>query len=167
MALPRRMFFIVTESLEALISQIAAEEESGSRHHRGLLQDLQVHVKAKGAWEVVIDIGQGQNQGRKEKLARVVSGLYLDIQKLIHEVKILVRERQGKLIVDLDLGRVLRAHGNRAKKDLIGGRSRDHDHDHDHDRDSRIQPPKNDIARNGKDVLGRIHCMNNLALQAL
>ena len=158
------MFLIVIASLEALISQIAAEEESGSRHHRGLRQKY-LQVKAKGAWEVVIDIGPGQdqNQGRKEKLARVVRGLYLDIQKLIHVVKILVRERQGKLIVDLDLGRVLRAHGNRAKKDLIGGRNRDHDHD----RDSRIQSPKNDIARNGKDVLGRIHCMNNPALQAL
>lgn len=164
MTRPRRMFLIVIASLEALISQIAAEEESGSRHYRGLRhQDLQ--VKAKGAWEVVIDIGpgQGQNQGRKEKLARVVRGLYLDIQNLIHLVKILVRERQRKLIVDLDLGRVLRAHGNRAKKDLIEGRNRDHDHD----RDSRIQSPKNDIARNGKDVLGRIHCMNNPTLQAL
>ena len=164
MTLPRRMFLIVIASLEALISQIAAEEESGSRHHRGLRQKY-LQVKAKGAWEVVIDIGPGQdqNQGRKEKLARVVRGLYLDIQKLIHVVKILVRERQGKLIVDLDLGRVLRAHGNRAKKDLIGGRNRDHDHD----RDSRIQSPKNDIARNGKDLLGRIHCMNNPTLQAL
>ena len=164
MTRPRRMFLIVIASLEALISQIAAEEESGSRHYRGLRhQDLQ--VTAKGAWEVVIDIGpgQGQNQGRKEKLARVVRGFYLDIQKLIHVVKILVRERQRKLIVDLDLGRVLRAHGNRAKKDLIGGRNRDHDHD----RDSRIQSPKNDIARNGKDVLGRIHFMNNPTLQAL
>lgn len=142
MALPRRMFFIVTESLEALISQITAEEESGSRHHRGLRhQDLQ--VKAKGAWEVVIDIGpgQGQNQGRKEKLARMVRGLYLHIQKLIHDVKILVQEIQGKLIVDLDLGRVVRPHENRAKKDLRGGRN----HDHDHDRDNRIQSPKNDI----------------------
>ena len=64
MALPRRMFLIVIASLEALISQIAAEEESGSRHHRGLRhQDLQ--VKPRGAWEVVIDICQRQNQGRK------------------------------------------------------------------------------------------------------
>jgi len=94
-----------------------------------------------------------------------VRGLYLDIQKLIHDVKILVRERQGKLIVDLDLGRVLRAHGNGVKKDLIGGTNRDHDHDHD--RDSQIQSPKNDIARNGKDVLGRIHRMNDPTLQAL
>ena len=158
------MFFIVIASLEALISQIAAEEESGSRHHRGLRQKY-LQVKAKGAWEVVIDIGpgQGQNQGRKEKLARVVRGLYLDIQKLIHDVKILVRERQGKLIVDLDLGRVLRPHENRAKKDLRGGRN----HDHGHDRDNRIQSPKNDIARNGKDVLGRIHRMNDPTLQAL
>lgn len=164
MTLLRRMFLIVMASLEALISQIAAEDESGSRrHHRGLHQDLQVHVKAKGAWEVVIDIGQGQNQGRKEKLARLVRGLYLDIQKLIHDVKILVRERQGKLIVDPDLGRVFRPHESRAKKDLIRGRNRDHDHD----RDNRIQSPKNDIARNGKDLLGRIHCMNNPTLQAL
>lgn len=164
MALPRRMFFIVIASLEALISQIAAEEESGSRHHRGLRQKYP-QVKAKGAWEVVIDIGpgQGQNQGRKEKLARVVRGLYLDIQNLIHDVNILVRERQGKFIVDLDLGRVLLAHENRAKKDLIGGRNRDHDHD----RDNRIQSPQNDIARNGKDLLGRIHRMNDPTLQAL
>ena len=90
-------------------------------------------------------------------------GLYLDIQKLIHDVKVLVRERQGKLIVDLDQRRVLRPHENRAKKDLRGGRN----HDHDHDRDSRIQSPKNDIARNGKDLLGTIHCMNNPTLQAL
>ena len=158
------MFFIVIASLEALISQIAAEEESGSRHHRGLRQKY-LQVKAKGAWEVVIDIGQGQgqNQRKKEKLAYVVRGLYLDIQNLIHDVNILVRERQGKVIVDLDLGRVLRPRENRAKKDLLGGRNRDHGHD----RDNRIQSPKNDIARHGKDVLGRIHRMNDPTLQVL